>query len=105
MTVLSIVLQAGAKVDAQDKALRTPLLEAIANCHVDVVRYLVQSGACVYHAVSGQPLIPLGAKLLAGSKSVFPAVLLFLYFTANCPIPCLFSHLKCTSEASVSPSE
>ncbi|XP_016096353.1 histone-lysine N-methyltransferase EHMT2-like [Sinocyclocheilus grahami] len=41
---------AGAKVDAQDKTLRTPLLEAIVNNHVEVVKYLIQSGACVYHA-------------------------------------------------------
>uniref|UniRef100_A0A672T426 Histone-lysine N-methyltransferase EHMT2-like n=1 Tax=Sinocyclocheilus grahami TaxID=75366 RepID=A0A672T426_SINGR len=39
------------KVDAQDKTLRTPLLEAIVNNHVEVVKYLIQSGACVYHAV------------------------------------------------------
>uniref|UniRef100_A0A672T631 Histone-lysine N-methyltransferase EHMT2-like n=1 Tax=Sinocyclocheilus grahami TaxID=75366 RepID=A0A672T631_SINGR len=42
--------RAGAKVDAQDKTLRTPLLEAIVNNHVEVVKYLIQSGACVYHA-------------------------------------------------------
>uniref|UniRef100_A0A669BQ67 Euchromatic histone-lysine N-methyltransferase 2 n=1 Tax=Oreochromis niloticus TaxID=8128 RepID=A0A669BQ67_ORENI len=36
-------------IDAQDKDLRTPLLEAIINNHVEVARYLVQNGACVYH--------------------------------------------------------
>uniref|UniRef100_A0A8C9TG42 Euchromatic histone-lysine N-methyltransferase 2 n=1 Tax=Scleropages formosus TaxID=113540 RepID=A0A8C9TG42_SCLFO len=41
-----LLIQAGAKVDAQDKAQRTPLLEAIVNNHIDVVRYLIQSGAC-----------------------------------------------------------
>lgn len=39
-------------MDAQDKTLRTPLLEAIVNNHIEVVKYLIQSGACVYHAVS-----------------------------------------------------
>uniref|UniRef100_A0A8C8EVL1 Euchromatic histone-lysine N-methyltransferase 2 n=1 Tax=Oncorhynchus tshawytscha TaxID=74940 RepID=A0A8C8EVL1_ONCTS len=44
-----VYLQAGAKLDIQDKSMRTPLLEAIVNNHVEVTRYLVQSGACVYH--------------------------------------------------------
>lgn len=44
--------QAGAKVDAQDKELRTPLLEAIINNHIEVARYLIQNGASVYHIVS-----------------------------------------------------
>uniref|UniRef100_A0AAY5EDX4 Euchromatic histone-lysine N-methyltransferase 2 n=1 Tax=Electrophorus electricus TaxID=8005 RepID=A0AAY5EDX4_ELEEL len=44
-----LLLQAGAKVDAQDKSQRTPLLEAIINNQVEVARYLIQSGACVYH--------------------------------------------------------
>lgn len=43
--------QAGANVDAQDKDLRTPLVEAIINNHIEVARYLIQSGACVYHVV------------------------------------------------------
>ncbi|XP_058610068.1 histone-lysine N-methyltransferase EHMT2 isoform X3 [Onychostoma macrolepis] len=50
LEVCYLLIQAGAKVDAQDKTLRTPLLEAIVNNHVDVVKYLIQSGACVYHA-------------------------------------------------------
>ncbi|KAL1255010.1 hypothetical protein QQF64_013071 [Cirrhinus molitorella] len=50
LEVCYLLIQAGAKVDAQDKTLRTPLLEAIANNHVEVVKYLIQSGACVYHA-------------------------------------------------------
>uniref|UniRef100_A0A667X174 Euchromatic histone-lysine N-methyltransferase 2 n=1 Tax=Myripristis murdjan TaxID=586833 RepID=A0A667X174_9TELE len=33
-----------------DKAMRTPLLEAIINNHVEVARYLVQNSASVYHA-------------------------------------------------------
>lgn len=45
-------IQAGAKVDAQDKELRTPLLEAIINNHIEVARYLIQNGASVYHVVS-----------------------------------------------------
>lgn len=44
--------QAGAKVDAQDKDMRTPLLEAIINNHIEVAHYLIQNGACVYHIVS-----------------------------------------------------
>lgn len=44
--------QAGANVDAQDKDLRTPLVEAIINNHIEVARYLIQNGACVYHVVS-----------------------------------------------------
>ncbi|KAG5843052.1 hypothetical protein ANANG_G00184400 [Anguilla anguilla] len=50
LEVCYLLIQAGAKVDAQDKTLRTPLLEAIVNNHMEVVRYLIQSGACVYHA-------------------------------------------------------
>uniref|UniRef100_A0A8C2FC56 Euchromatic histone-lysine N-methyltransferase 2 n=1 Tax=Cyprinus carpio TaxID=7962 RepID=A0A8C2FC56_CYPCA len=51
LEVCYLLIQAGAKVDAQDKTLRTPLLEAIVNNHVEVVKYLIQRGACVYHAV------------------------------------------------------
>ncbi|KAL2079889.1 hypothetical protein ACEWY4_023682 [Coilia grayii] len=50
LDVCYLLVEAGAKVDAQDKTLRTPLLEAITNSHLDIVRYLIQSGACVYHA-------------------------------------------------------
>lgn len=39
-------------MDAKDKELRTPLLEAIINNHTEVARYLIQNGACVYHTVS-----------------------------------------------------
>lgn len=39
-------------MDAQDKDLRTPLVEAIINNHIEVARYLIQNGACVYHVVS-----------------------------------------------------
>ncbi|KAM6959204.1 histone-lysine N-methyltransferase EHMT2 [Aplochiton taeniatus] len=49
LEVCYMLVQAGANIDAQDKALRTPLLEAIINNHVDVAKYLVQSGACVHH--------------------------------------------------------
>uniref|UniRef100_A0AAY4E6X1 Euchromatic histone-lysine N-methyltransferase 2 n=1 Tax=Denticeps clupeoides TaxID=299321 RepID=A0AAY4E6X1_9TELE len=52
LEVCYLLVQAGAKVDAQDKTLRTPLLEAIVNNHIDVVKFLIQSGACVYHVVS-----------------------------------------------------
>ncbi|XP_056597168.1 histone-lysine N-methyltransferase EHMT2 isoform X1 [Triplophysa dalaica] len=50
LEICYLLVQAGAKVDAQDKTLRTPLLEAIVNNHIEVVKYLIQSGACVYHA-------------------------------------------------------
>ncbi|XP_051949418.1 histone-lysine N-methyltransferase EHMT2 isoform X2 [Xyrauchen texanus] len=50
LEICYLLVQAGAKVDAQDKTLRTPLLEAIVNNRIDVVKYLIQSGACVYHA-------------------------------------------------------
>ncbi|XP_072304273.1 histone-lysine N-methyltransferase EHMT2 isoform X2 [Eucyclogobius newberryi] len=49
LEVCYILVQAGARIDAQDKELRTPLLEAIINNHLEVARYLVQNGACVYH--------------------------------------------------------
>ncbi|KAJ8273779.1 hypothetical protein GJAV_G00105440 [Gymnothorax javanicus] len=50
LEICYLLIQAGAKVDAQDKTSRTPLLEAIVNNHVEVVRYLIQCGACVYHS-------------------------------------------------------
>uniref|UniRef100_A0A665VDB8 Euchromatic histone-lysine N-methyltransferase 2 n=1 Tax=Echeneis naucrates TaxID=173247 RepID=A0A665VDB8_ECHNA len=46
LEVCYMLVQAGAHVDAQDKELRTPLLEAIINNHFEVARYLVQNGAC-----------------------------------------------------------
>ncbi|XP_039978265.1 histone-lysine N-methyltransferase EHMT2 isoform X3 [Xiphias gladius] len=49
LEVCYMLVQAGAQVDAQDKDLRTPLLEAIINNHIEVARYLVQNGGCVYH--------------------------------------------------------
>ncbi|XP_076610020.1 histone-lysine N-methyltransferase EHMT2 isoform X3 [Chaetodon auriga] len=49
LEVCYMLVQAGAQVDAKDKDLRTPLLEAIINNHVEVARYLIQNGACVYH--------------------------------------------------------
>ncbi|CAN9492995.1 unnamed protein product [Ophioblennius macclurei] len=49
LEVCYMLVQAGAQVDAQDKDMRTPLLEAIINNHMEVARYLIQSGACVYH--------------------------------------------------------
>uniref|UniRef100_A0A8C2ZA04 Euchromatic histone-lysine N-methyltransferase 2 n=1 Tax=Cyclopterus lumpus TaxID=8103 RepID=A0A8C2ZA04_CYCLU len=49
LEVCYILVQAGAQVDAQDKDLRTPLLEAIINNHIEVAHYLIQNGATVYH--------------------------------------------------------
>uniref|UniRef100_A0A674N186 Euchromatic histone-lysine N-methyltransferase 2 n=1 Tax=Takifugu rubripes TaxID=31033 RepID=A0A674N186_TAKRU len=51
LDICYMLVQAGANVDAQDKDLRTPLVEAIINNHIEVARYLIQSGACVYHVV------------------------------------------------------
>ncbi|MCI4381404.1 hypothetical protein PGIGA_G00251300 [Pangasianodon gigas] len=53
LEICYLLIQAGAKVDAQDKSQRTPLQEAIINNQVEVTRYLIQSGACVYHVDSG----------------------------------------------------
>lgn len=50
LEICYILIQAGAQIDAKDKDLRTPLLDAIANNHTEVAHYLVQNGACVYHA-------------------------------------------------------
>uniref|UniRef100_H3CE01 Euchromatic histone-lysine N-methyltransferase 2 n=1 Tax=Tetraodon nigroviridis TaxID=99883 RepID=H3CE01_TETNG len=49
LEICYMLVQAGANVDAQDKDLRTPLVEAIINNHIEVARYLIQNGACVYH--------------------------------------------------------
>ncbi|KAM9384369.1 histone-lysine N-methyltransferase EHMT2 isoform 2-T2 [Pholidichthys leucotaenia] len=50
LEICYMLVQAGAQVDAQDKDMRTPLLEAIVSNHIEVARYLIQNGACVYHA-------------------------------------------------------
>ncbi|XP_041664558.1 histone-lysine N-methyltransferase EHMT2 isoform X2 [Cheilinus undulatus] len=50
LEICYILIQAGAQIDAKDKDLRTPLLDAITNNHAEVAHYLVQNGACVYHA-------------------------------------------------------
>uniref|UniRef100_A0A7N5ZPJ2 Euchromatic histone-lysine N-methyltransferase 2 n=1 Tax=Anabas testudineus TaxID=64144 RepID=A0A7N5ZPJ2_ANATE len=50
LEICYILIQAGSQVDAQDKDMRTPLLEAIINNHIEVARYLIQNGACVYHS-------------------------------------------------------
>nr|XP_043909106.1 histone-lysine N-methyltransferase EHMT2 isoform X1 [Solea senegalensis] len=49
LEICYMLVQAGAHVDAQDKDLRTPLIEAIINNHIEVARYLIQNGASVYH--------------------------------------------------------
>ncbi|MED6291325.1 hypothetical protein CHARACLAT_022394, partial [Characodon lateralis] len=64
LEVCYMLIQAGAQVDAKDKDLRTPLLEAVINNHVDVARYLIQNGACVYHVeVDGYTGLHHAAKL------------------------------------------
>uniref|UniRef100_A0A7N9APA7 Euchromatic histone-lysine N-methyltransferase 2 n=1 Tax=Mastacembelus armatus TaxID=205130 RepID=A0A7N9APA7_9TELE len=64
LEICYMLVQAGAQVDAQDKDLRTPLLEAIINNHIEVAHYLVQNGACVYHVVSdGYTALHHAAKL------------------------------------------
>uniref|UniRef100_A0A4W6EJY0 Euchromatic histone-lysine N-methyltransferase 2 n=1 Tax=Lates calcarifer TaxID=8187 RepID=A0A4W6EJY0_LATCA len=63
LEVCYMLVQAGAQVDAQDKDLRTPLLEAIINNHIEVARYLIQNGACVYHVEDGYTGLHHAAKL------------------------------------------
>nr|XP_055075624.1 histone-lysine N-methyltransferase EHMT2 isoform X2 [Misgurnus anguillicaudatus] len=63
LEICYLLVQAGAKVDAPDKTLRTPLLEAIVNNHVEVVKYLIQNGACVYHAEDGSTGLHHAAKM------------------------------------------
>lgn len=43
--------QAGANINAVDKQQRTPLMEAVVNNHLEVARYMVQLGGCVYSKV------------------------------------------------------
>uniref|UniRef100_A0A8D3CDB0 Histone-lysine N-methyltransferase EHMT2-like n=1 Tax=Scophthalmus maximus TaxID=52904 RepID=A0A8D3CDB0_SCOMX len=63
LEVCYMLIQAGANVDAQDKDLRTPLVEAIINNNIEVARYLVQNGACVYHVEDGYTGLHHAAKL------------------------------------------
>uniref|UniRef100_A0A674N6Z9 Euchromatic histone-lysine N-methyltransferase 2 n=1 Tax=Takifugu rubripes TaxID=31033 RepID=A0A674N6Z9_TAKRU len=63
LDICYMLVQAGANVDAQDKDLRTPLVEAIINNHIEVARYLIQSGACVYHEEDGYTGLHHAAKL------------------------------------------
>uniref|UniRef100_A0A8C5GSM8 Euchromatic histone-lysine N-methyltransferase 2 n=1 Tax=Gouania willdenowi TaxID=441366 RepID=A0A8C5GSM8_GOUWI len=49
LEICYMLVQAGAQVDTKDKELRTPLLEAIVNNHIEVAHYLIKNGACVYH--------------------------------------------------------
>uniref|UniRef100_A0A8C5GL82 Euchromatic histone-lysine N-methyltransferase 2 n=1 Tax=Gouania willdenowi TaxID=441366 RepID=A0A8C5GL82_GOUWI len=51
LEICYMLVQAGAQVDTKDKELRTPLLEAIVNNHIEVAHYLIKNGACVYHSV------------------------------------------------------
>ena len=46
-----MLLQAGANINAVDKQQRTPLMEAVVNNHLEVARYMVQLGGCVYSKV------------------------------------------------------
>uniref|UniRef100_A0A671WLN6 Euchromatic histone-lysine N-methyltransferase 2 n=1 Tax=Sparus aurata TaxID=8175 RepID=A0A671WLN6_SPAAU len=62
LEICYMLIQAGAKVDAQDKDMRTPLLEAIINNHIEVAHYLIQNGACVYH-IDGYTGLHHAAKL------------------------------------------
>ena len=47
-------VQAGANINAVDKQQRTPLMEAVVNNHLEVARYMVQRGGCVYSKVRGR---------------------------------------------------
>lgn len=48
--------QAGANINATDKLRRTPLMEAVANNHLEAARYMVRRGGCVYSKVSPPPV-------------------------------------------------
>lgn len=43
--------QAGANINAVDKQQRTPLMEAVVHNRLEVARYMVQLGGCVYSKV------------------------------------------------------
>ena len=45
--------KAGANINATDKLRRTPLMEAVANNHVEAARYMLRRGGCVYSKVGG----------------------------------------------------
>lgn len=47
LTVVHLLLQAGAHTDVLDRDQNTPLMLACANSHNDVVKYLVKAGASV----------------------------------------------------------
>ncbi|KAG9335680.1 hypothetical protein JZ751_004332 [Albula glossodonta] len=84
LEVCYLLIQAGAKVDAQDKTMRTPLLEAIVNNHTEVVRYLIQNGACVYHSEMN---VCLHWASFAGSVEIAELVL-----NAGCPLTSVNMH-------------
>ncbi|KAK2101503.1 Histone-lysine N-methyltransferase ehmt2 [Saguinus oedipus] len=48
MEICHLLLQAGANINAVDKQQWVPLMEAVVNNHLEVVRYTVQRGGCVY---------------------------------------------------------
>lgn len=41
-----------------DKQQRTPLMEAVVNNHLEVARYMVQRGGCVYNKVGLRGWVP-----------------------------------------------
>ncbi|KAL5012000.1 hypothetical protein ScPMuIL_010551 [Solemya velum] len=63
LSVVHILVQAGANIHALDKNLKTPLMYAAENDHLSVVKYLVKSGANVRaRADDGMTALHLSAK-------------------------------------------
>uniref|UniRef100_F7BXJ6 [histone H3]-lysine(9) N-methyltransferase n=1 Tax=Monodelphis domestica TaxID=13616 RepID=F7BXJ6_MONDO len=61
--ICHVLLQAGANINAVDKLQRTPLMEAVANNHVEAARYMVQRGGCVYSKEDGSTCLHHAAKI------------------------------------------
>lgn len=59
-----LLLQAGANINTVDKLRRTPLMEAVANNHVELARYLIKRGGCVYTKVKRQREQSFGRSML-----------------------------------------
>uniref|UniRef100_A0A672IJS2 Euchromatic histone-lysine N-methyltransferase 2 n=1 Tax=Salarias fasciatus TaxID=181472 RepID=A0A672IJS2_SALFA len=64
LEVCYMLVQAGAQVDAQDKDMRTPLLEAIINNHIEVARYLIQNGAYATSSTVRSGLVGVNAAVV-----------------------------------------
>uniref|UniRef100_A0A8D2JI66 [histone H3]-lysine(9) N-methyltransferase n=1 Tax=Varanus komodoensis TaxID=61221 RepID=A0A8D2JI66_VARKO len=62
LEICHVLLQAGANINTVDKLRRTPLMEAVANNHVELARYLVKRGGCVYTKDDGSTCLHHAAK-------------------------------------------